>query len=325
LYCAARSEPSWQRLSILLNCEYGLYLLNKDTPLRHNPFLSHWVEAYQRLVPASSNREQPLSGSSTSNGQIMNQGINAARLELIKSLLLNPEPDVFITASPKDLHKMFVQNKQTIELDIAPYMQMLVEEGIYEQTSTQQEEDHTAQVHGSEKAKGKGTDPLKPTNKQQWKEELLSRLETDPDAAIAELTHLPIDLQYLDLLTTLLQDRTLQKLSIDPFPLIQNYLQHALRVAEQMGERPSGTPDAYDSASGGPSEEADGFHHGRAAQSRAVSLLLLFIRNLIRKALIQPEDFYYEIQEICVRYVWIKEVREFRAFIEGKDGDGENG
>jgi len=38
--------------------------------------------------------------------------------------------------------------------------------------------------------------------------------------------------------------------------------------------------------------------HGREAQIRAVKLLLLFIRNLVRKALLPPEDIYFEIQEI---------------------------
>jgi len=47
-----------------------------------------------------------------------------------------------------------------------------------------------------------------------------------------------------------------------------------------------------------------------------VKLLVLFVRNLIRKGMVGPEQMFYEIQEICVRYVWVREVREFRAFIE---------
>jgi hypothetical protein len=47
-----------------------------------------------------------------------------------------------------------------------------------------------------------------------------------------------------------------------------------------------------------------------------VRLLLLFIKNLMRKGLVGIEVLYFEIQEICVRYVWIREVREFRGWVE---------
>ena len=56
--------------------------------------------------------------------------------------------------------------------------------------------------------------------------------------------------------------------------------------------------------------------YGKEAQSRAVKLLLLFIKNLIVKDLLGTQWFYLEIEEICVRYVWIKEVRDFRTFLE---------
>ena len=63
--------------------------------------------------------------------------------------------------------------------------------------------------------------------------------------------------------------------------------------------------------------------HGREAQCRAVKLLLLFVKNLIRKGLVGTDVLYFEIQEICVRYVWIKEVRDFRLWIEEEAMEGE--
>jgi hypothetical protein len=52
-------------------------------------------------------------------------------------------------------------------------------------------------------------------------------------------------------------------------------------------------------------------------------VLLLFIKNLIRKGLVGTEVLYFEIQEICVRYIWIKEVRDFKTWVEqGVDEGG---
>lgn len=62
----------------------------------------------------------------------------------------------------------------------------------------------------------------------------------------------------------------------------------------------------------------------REAQIRAIKLLVLFIRNLIRKGVVGPEEIFFEIREICVRYIWIREVREFRVWVEeGRDAGGE--
>jgi hypothetical protein len=204
---------------------------------------------------------------------------------------------------------------------------MLEEEGIYEKKPSDVLEPAPEPPLG--KGKAAITEQPKLTSRQQWKQDILGRLEHDRDSAISELTHLPIELSYLDFLTTLLQDQILQQFSIEPDPVIRDYLQHALRLAEEMGQPPgSGSGSVEDGSSGGTNggsmETADGIDHGRTAQVRAVKLLLLFIRNLIRKALLPPEAIYFEIQEICVRYVWIKEVREFRVFIE-EGGTAEQG
>jgi hypothetical protein len=43
----------------------------------------------------------------------------------------------------------------------------------------------------------------------------------------------------------------------------------------------------------------------------------------MRKGLVGPQVLYFEVQEICVRYVWVREVREFRNWVEGGARDGE--
>ena len=258
-------------------------------------------------------------GSSRADGAIKADEIDLVRVEMLKSLLRFRNPSQFAQLSPRRLYKDIVELPQTVALDIGPYIKMLEEEGIYERTPSPTHEQ--GEPRGQPVDMAQEMAPRRPrlNDFQQWKQDMLARLESEPGVAIQELTHLPIGLSSLDFLTTLLQDRTLERFSIDPAPVISDYVQHALRLTEQMGEPPdTAGGDSFNGISitgvnGNLDEEID---HGREAQTRAVKLLLLFIRNLIRKALLPPESIYFEIQEICVRYVWIKEVRDFRIFIE---------
>ncbi|KAF2262826.1 hypothetical protein CC78DRAFT_297533 [Lojkania enalia] len=308
-----QSSPSWKCLSIILNCEYQLFVANQDTPLRHNPFLSHWVEAVQRLARESTQNGRLAVDPTNYYGSLNSVDVGITRLELIKSLLQSHNPTQFAQLSPKQLHKNFVQLKQTTSLDVRRFIQMLEEEGVYERGSSVDEDSKLSHKQSTE-TMDKVADKPKLSNKQQWNQEMMLRLEQEPEVAVPELTHLPIELLYLDFLTTLLQDKTLQRLSIEPAPVIHDYIQHALRIVEQMGQPPG--PSSVEPSSAWNGQDTEIVGHGRDAQARAVKLLLLFIRNLIRKALLPPESIYYEIQEICVRYVWIREVREFRKFIE---------
>lgn len=283
---------------MLVNCEYRLYVVNQATPLRNNPFLSHWVEAIQRLGTPTAQRDAPAAGA------LLSDEISTVRVELIKALLQSRNPSQFARASPRQLHNNYVSLRQTSPFHIRPYVRMLEEEGIYERTPEPELEPDS----DSSKSTASAT-PL--TDFQRWKRGLLSRLATEPEHALAELTHLPLELSSLDFLTTLLQERTLQALDIEPAPVIADFIQHALRTMEAMGRSSGETGGAAEGE-----EQEVLLESGREAQTRGVRLLLLFMRNLIRKALLPLESIYFEIQEICVRYVWIREVRQFRAFVE---------
>ena len=63
---------------------------------------------------------------------------------------------------------------------------------------------------------------------------------------------------------------------------------------------------------------------GRIAQIRAIKLLVLFMTNFVRKGLVDPQRIYFEAQEVCVRYIWVGEVRTFRAFLYGEEEDATN-
>ncbi|KAF1951227.1 hypothetical protein CC80DRAFT_425074 [Byssothecium circinans] len=310
----ARVEPSWHTLSILVNCEYSLFALNQSTPLRNNPFLSHWVEAIQRL-------EQPVTERTTrSDEAIVSSNVHTVRAELIKSLLQAGNTSQLGQKCPKQLYNEVIESPRTSSFDLRPYIRMLEEEDIYERTPEPPEPQNvSSQGDSTMPSPETGPTRSKLSDFQQWKQDLISRLQTEPEVAIPELTHLPIELSSLDFLTTLLQEGTLEALAIDSAPVISDYMQHALRLTEQMGEPPSPTEAGSSGLNDGSEQVAD---YGREAQTRAVKLLLLFIRNLIRKALVGMEAIYFEIQEICVRYVWIREVREFRTFIEGEGAGG---
>ncbi|KAF2740265.1 hypothetical protein EJ04DRAFT_425427 [Polyplosphaeria fusca] len=328
---ASRSEPSWKRLSILVNCEYQLYSLNQRTPLRNNPFLSHWVEVVQRLEKTSVRNSREDWSPKNSDGTISSDEICTVRMELIKSLLQSRDLSQFAQLTPEQLHKNFATLGQTTSLSVMPFIQMLEEEGVYEkpdppdQLTTPAAPEQLSEVlkdKTGERSKGKGIDRPKSTSQGNWKEELLIRLEKEPDVAVNDIQHLPIDLKYLDFLTTLLQDEVLQRMYIDPSTVINGYVQHALRLVEKMGEPPGVAAVGPSNTINGGLDEGDaGMELGREAQSRAVKLMLLFMRNVIRKALLPTEALFFEIQEICVRYMWLKEVREFKTWVEGSVGE----
>ncbi|KAF2652787.1 hypothetical protein K491DRAFT_32257 [Lophiostoma macrostomum CBS 122681] len=312
----ASTTPSWQNLAVLLRCEYMLYVLNEGTALRHNPFLSHWVETIQRLERSTTPPKSPPTYVPSQTTSVLNLSvIYAVRVGVLKSMLESYSAAGFAQLSPEGIYKEYCEGRWGTSFEARKYIEMLEEEGIYETKPSDARA--PAPEPTVEKGKGALTEQAKLNSRQQWKQDILGRLENDRDSAVSELTHLPIELSHLDFLTTLLQDQILQQFSIEPDPVIRDYLQHALRLAEEMGQPPGSVENVSSEGTNGVLMEAtDGTDYGRTAQVRAVKLLLLFIRNLIRKALLPPEAIYFEIQEICVRYVWIKEVREFRVFIE---------
>lgn len=305
----ARIAPSWRVLALLTNSEYRLWCLNAETPMRHNPFLTHWVEAFQRLDKDNAGRKLN-SKASTANDGITTEEIFEVRAEWIKKLLPNKDIDEFLGSTPRELHHAFVQLGLKRPFDVQTYVQMLEEEGIYDKTPE-------PEIPAGKRKK----DQPRNNASKQWKKDMLQKLEEQPDATVQELTHLPLELSYLDFLTTLLTDRTLESLAIDPAPVITSYIQHSLRLVEQMAEPP--TDADVDRDADGSANRNSIWEYGKEAQSRAVRLLLLFIKSLIRKELLGTEVLYFEIQEICVRYVWIKEVRDFRSWVEEGIGEEE--
>jgi hypothetical protein len=224
-----------------------------------------------------------------------------------------------------------------MDLDLSPFIRMLQEDGIYDwgdstsEIQTEEEQDPTAAPVNLTNGNSNGTtsDTPKAKNRAPWETEIRTLLHTDHQQAIHRLKHLPIEIPSLDFLTDLITDGTLSSLSIDPSPIIRDFLQRSLRIVELMTEPPPANDPLYSedtksvNGNGHSSEVPDDY--GKPAQERAVKLLLLFIGNLIREGLVPANEMFFEIQEICVRYIFIKEVRDFKAEVEGtglRDMDG---
>ncbi|KAH7092117.1 hypothetical protein FB567DRAFT_231150 [Paraphoma chrysanthemicola] len=309
----ACTQPDWRICALLMNCEYQLWRLNAGIPLKLNPFLSHWVETIQRLDnPDASAPDLGDGGGATTVGVI-----NMTRTMWIKNLLDGADVGRYLAATPHQVARELLKNGQPKDFDLQVYVRMLEDEGIYEKTpepefnvSLPARKDIDARNAEGQK-KGGAPEHSYEDEIQQHKDSILEHIQNQPDTAIFELTHLPINITYLDFLTTLLADHTLEKHAVDPAQVITQYIQHALRTVERMDKPPSPPMGGTDDAA-----EGEQLEYGKEAQSRHILLLLLFIKSLIRKGLVELDVLYFEIAEITVRYVWIKEVREFRSWAE---------
>ncbi|KAJ9665334.1 hypothetical protein H2201_004626 [Coniosporium apollinis] len=323
-------------LAAVLNCEYQLYKLNAATPLRHNPFLSHWVEVItgwkepiQPAVPPGGDwREHSTRFSRWTQ-------VFKTRVELVKAILKQDDVERLRHHTPASLLVHF-RSSPVRDFCIEPHIRMLEEEGIYEKPPQPQSADSVALpgAIGPASASTSGPDPsCPPITSTSLQDSLLQRLHTSPADVLHTLTRLPITLESLELLNTVLTSQdAYQALDTKPADLVREYLQRSLRrveradnarqqplTAQSHSSLPSASTSATNDDEGGADELLD-----REAQIRAIKLLVLFIRNLIRKGVVGPEEIFFEIREICVRYIWIREVREFRAWVEeGRDAGGE--
>jgi hypothetical protein len=278
------------------------------------------VEAIQRLdAKDEQGRSVPVY-----TAVVVPVGTAAIRVLWIKTLLQGEELDYWAACTPSYVSDSLAMVGLSKPFDLNPYVQMLENEGIYEKTPEPDTVVSPSTARTSTGPSPPSRDLEKPEQSfedsaETHKQDILYTLEKQPDTAIFEITRLPITLTYLDFLTTILADRLLEKHSIDPAAIITQYIQHALRTVERMDKPPS--PSSASNAELHAHPET--LEYGKEAQSRCILLLLLFIKSLIRKGLIELDVLFYEIAEITVRYVWIKEVREFRTWAEeGIEEDG---
>ncbi|KAF3010031.1 hypothetical protein E8E13_011475 [Curvularia kusanoi] len=340
LEVTAQRQPSWKTLAALLRSEYKLWSMNEQTPLRHNPFLSHWVDAIQRLEVAAQ-----VKGERVGDEGVSAQDIAAARLEMIKRLLL-PHMDAQ-SATPQNIYDA---RHPGTPFDVRPYIVMLQEEGVLDPTpgdfdppsssTTSQPQDTSVKPEPGANTKTSPSPSTSPSRSDsprptfpEWRAFILASLGTQPSLAAAQLTRLPIALPALDFLTELITSGALSTHAINAKETVLSFVQHALRVIEHMGQPaptfPSSShpppPAQTDIGLGiGTMDDA----HGRDAQARALRLLVLFLRNLLKKGHVdvdpgQPYTLYWDLEGMYRSYMWMREVREFKRMIEEGDIKGE--
>lgn len=162
--------------------------------------------------------------------------------------------------------------------------------------------------------KGKAPIPqLFPITSRSSLDTIAQALSLDPEETSHALSRLPLDLASLDLLTRLLDSPVLTTHAplLNPKTLTREYIQHCLRILERTGNAFSPSSDS------GFDEQADDGPRGREEQIRGVKLLVMFMRCLLGKGRLPVEELRFDIEEICVRYLWVPEVREFRRLIGG--------
>ena len=301
----AKTEPSMEVLAVLLNGEFRLWQITEGLHIETNPFLTHWVDALIRMESTSDVTHDDF------------RGIFRIRAICIKGLIMAADgirgvsPHDQLRRSTKD-DMDGVDGRPVSTFDIRKYMQMLVHAEVWDQSDLPELLDLPKQPTSNGKKASHNQAP------ELWQHVLLRKLSEEPKIAVQDITHLPLQLEHLEFLTKLLIDGTLEAHWLEPSSVITPYIQHALRLVEKM-EAPPPTSDQNLPTNGSVDSLEDGatiVEYGKEAQRRAVNLLLLFIKNLIVKDLLGTQSIYFEIEEICVRYVWIKEVRDFRTWVE---------
>ncbi len=166
-------------------------------------------------------------------------------------------------------------------------------------------------------------------------DEVEAALRLDPDYTLHQLTHLPVELPALELWNGLLASKTLDGLVQDTSTVVCDFIQHGLRGIESALEPYDGSPtvlSAYggsdfddelgsgddDSRSSRSSAHAVLVDRSADGQGRIIRLMVLFVRNLLRKRLVDQSALFFELQELCVRYLWVPEVRDLRAALHDK-------
>ncbi|KAL0254663.1 hypothetical protein SLS55_010143 [Diplodia seriata] len=140
-------------------------------------------------------------------------------------------------------------------------------------------------------------------------EEVVELSRKEPDQAQQMLVNLPIDLASMEIINGVLASG---EANLESPVIACNYIQHGLRKLEDSSSDGStGTTESEEPYS--PSLDPE-------EKKRKVKLLVLFIRNLIRRGLVPADSLQYDIQEICVRFAPIKEVRDLKHWFQtGED------
>lgn len=327
-----------------LNAEYMILRLTFETPLCDHPFLLHWVTAADRIRGELLVSRDKLGTDEYSAEEILLK----SRLEIIYFALHGMEqyksdekwPAEKIGAmTPLALMEHTVRRDAEPDwLDLTIYAVALDKAGIVlswelaallPDPDTQPPEVQPADVgHGeyhrdeSESARTKAA-ASRPAGKGPTLEQIEHHMHTHPEDTLQYLIRLDLEIPSLNLLCALAakDNHILENSGVEKIYVIREYIQHAQRTIEAMGQEEnynesSNTSNVSNEPSSDTSNEP---RRGRDEQVRGVKLLVLFMTYLIRNDLVGAHDIYHDVVGFCLQYLPIKEVREFADYLEGKN------
>ncbi|KAI9802967.1 MAG: hypothetical protein M1825_002200 [Sarcosagium campestre] len=346
---SSENDYGGQRLSFYLNAEYIIRQLYRDVSIDIHPFLSHWVEFIDNLEAGQSNAPK----ASTDGGKesvLDDKVVTQIRGSFVKCIL-NDCISEYVRFCPAEMQAAFENNVAASHVDTGRFRQVLEESGIWDQPTPgdtagpsranngdrqlQLSSETTDELGFIAPATSSSAGMIEVTKNQSSKSQVqdlevddalkmveefgngtaarpivagiveslgkaLQNRVTEPDI-LAALTRLPVDIFSLDLLNTLIG----KNLIPDVPWLIHGYFAHAFRQVESMAVPQPGDIMSY----ADPSNSSRGTHE----QARAVELLILFIRDLLRRNVMSLQELFFEVQEFRVRYIYIPQARAFSA------------
>lgn len=325
-----KTADDMERVVIVLNAEYMILKHTSTTPLRQHPFLLHWVTAYDSIREDLQTNRDRLGTSEYSSQEVFLK----SRLEFIYFALKGLEdftgvedwPEKHVgTMTPLALMEHTVELDAEPEgLDLTPYATILNDVGValswelaalLPDPSIQTLERGLVDLGPNEYSPASEKAPAPTTPITTPFEPTLAEIEKyiliDPGKTVHLLTRLDGEIPSLNLLTQLAakDNHILASVGADKTHVILEYIEHSLRTIEKLGQ-----DDNHDSY-----PDVNEPVRDKEKQEKLVKLLVMFIKNLLMEDLVKFQDILMEIKEICVRYIFIREVREFRAWLQGEN------
>lgn len=324
--------PTHKVLMHCLQSHYQLLLLHPDAELQYHPALAHWV----KTVLLWDDCEPGLPASA------LRRTVVRYIKQLLTELSLAHEDAPERVLRPSSFLRSFDEGAADPKFNVQSYVSVLDKEGIPWRTwykdvlakhvldlgleGEKWEKVEDAGGSGDWYALNKGAEAepypqIAPANLSSKSgrqvaapttpdepltaEKIVQLSQDESDQAQQILVNLPIDLASMEIINGVFLSG---KTNLDNTVVACNYIQHGLRKLEDSSSDGStGTNDSDEPYS--PSLDPE-------EKKRKVKLLVLFIRNLIRRGLVPADSLQYDIQEICVRYAPIKEVRDLKHWFQ---------
>ncbi|TID18355.1 hypothetical protein E2P81_ATG06282 [Venturia nashicola] len=334
-----------------LNAEYMILKLTFETPIHDHPFLLHWVTAADRIRgELLANRDKH--GSEEYSAQEI---LLKSRLEIIYFALDGMQKyrsdekwvaEKLGALTPLALMEHTIRREGDPDwLDLAVYAMALEKaqgkalswevEALLPDPNAQSPETRPADLDHKEhdrdndapaREKAADTRPAAKAPKGPTLAEIEQYMQLQPENTLQCLIRLDISIDSLNLLCQLAANNNhiIENAGVEKIHVMREYILHALRTIEAMVQPEEHYTDSSNTSNVSNDPSSDTSNEppkGRDEQERGITLLAMFMKHLVSEGLVGVNDIYYEISEFVTRYIFVKEVRDFKNFLEGKNTD----